>query len=91
MIKVLKLQKAVIAFILGVLGLIAYKILSAAKSEASIYLLEAAGICFVIGGLMFIYPILFAKKDKEGLVNLDPEAAEQEEELVAESINQKKD
>ncbi|MCD0487830.1 isoleucyl-tRNA synthetase [Pedobacter sp. MC2016-14] len=79
MIKVLKLQKAVIAFVLGVLGLIAYKILSAAKNEASIYVLEAAGLCFVIGGLMFMYPILFAKKDKEGLVNLDPEAVVEEE------------
>ena len=79
MIKVLKLQKAVVAFILGVLALIAYKIMSANKHDASIYLLEAAGLCFVIGGLMFIYPILFAKKNKEGVVNLDSKGSVAEE------------
>ncbi len=79
MIKVLKLQKAVIAFILGVLALVGYKIMNANKMDSSIYMLEAAGMFFVLGALMFIYPILFAKKDKEGSVELDPEAAMAEE------------
>nr|WP_294873291.1 isoleucyl-tRNA synthetase [uncultured Pedobacter sp.] len=80
MIKILKLQKAVIAFILGVLALIAYKVMSANKMESSNYMLSFAGILFIAGALMLIYPILFAKKDKEGCVELDPEL---QEEMVA--------
>lgn len=78
MIKILKLQKAVIAFILGVLALIAYKVMSANKMESSNYVLSLAGILFIAGALMLIYPILFAKKDKEGCVELDPEIQEKE-------------
>lgn len=77
MIKALKLQKAVIAFILGVLALIAYKVMSVNKLESSNYMLSLAGILFIAGALMLIYPILFAKKDKEGCVELDPEMQEE--------------
>lgn len=77
MIKALKLQKAVIAFILGVLALIAYKVMSVNKMESSNYMLSLAGILFIAGALMLIYPILFAKKDKEGCVELDPEIQEE--------------
>ncbi|ETZ20228.1 isoleucyl-tRNA synthetase [Pedobacter sp. V48] len=80
MIKTLKLQKAVIAFILGVLALIAYKVMSVNKMESSNYILSVAGFLFIAGALMLIYPILFAKKDKEGCVELDPEI---QEEMVA--------
>jgi uncharacterized membrane protein HdeD (DUF308 family) len=73
MIKVLKLQKAVIAFILGILAVIAYVIMSANKIESSSYVLTLAGLLFIAGSLMAIYPILFAKKDKKGEVELDPE------------------
>lgn len=73
MIKTLKLQKAVIAFILGVLALIAYKVMSVNKVESSSYMLSLAGILFIAGALMLIYPIIFAKKDKEGCVELDPD------------------
>ncbi|RZK80910.1 MAG: isoleucyl-tRNA synthetase [Pedobacter sp.] len=73
MIKVLKLQKAVIAFIIGVLALIAYKIMSDKNIDSSSYVLTLAGIMFIAGSLMLIYPILFAKKDKKGKVELDPE------------------
>jgi hypothetical protein len=79
MIKVLKLQKAVIAFLLGVLGLIAYKIMSVKEMESSIYFLEGAGLFFMLGAVMFIYPILFSKKDKEGCVELDQEEVAAEE------------
>jgi uncharacterized membrane protein HdeD (DUF308 family) len=80
MIKVLKLQKAVIAFILGILSLIAYSIMSANKIESSSYVLTLAGLLFIAGSLMAIYPILFAKKDKKGKVELDPEKQEAMEE-----------
>jgi hypothetical protein len=85
MIRTLKLQKAVIAFILGVLALIAYKVMSVKELESSNYMLSLAGILFIAGALMLIYPILFAKKDKEGCVELDPEI--QEEMASAEAEN----
>jgi hypothetical protein len=80
MIKVLKLQRAVIALILGVLALVAYKIMDANKIKESIYVLEAAGVFFILGAILFLYPIIFAKKDKEGNVELDQETAIAEEE-----------
>ncbi|MGY4383759.1 drug/metabolite transporter superfamily protein YnfA [Pedobacter sp. UYP24] len=80
MIRILKLQKALIAFVLGVFALIAYKILSDQKNEYSSYVLTAAGLLFIAGSLMLIYPILFAKKDKKGKVELDPEKKELMEE-----------
>lgn len=73
MIKILKLQKAVIAIILGVISLIVYKVLVEQKNEASKYFLTAAGILFMVGAIMFLIPILFSKKDSAGCVELDPE------------------
>jgi hypothetical protein len=73
MIKVMKLQKALIAIILGVIALIAYMILSARDIEWSKYVLEASGLFLMLGALLFLYPILFARKDKEGCVELDPD------------------
>jgi len=73
MIKILKLQKAVILIILGIIALVIYKVLVEQKNESSKYFLEAAGLLFVVGALMFVYPILFSKKDRAGCVELDPE------------------
>lgn len=78
MVKVLKLQKAVVAFVLGIIALITYKIMSLNDLESSIYVLELAGLFFVAGAILFLYPILFGKKDKEGNIQLDPEKQEQE-------------
>lgn len=75
MIKVLKLQKAVIAIILGVISLVVYFLMREQKDDVAIYFLEAAGVLFIIGALMFIYPILFSKKDSEGAVQLNSEIA----------------
>ena len=77
MIKILKLQKAIIAFILGVGALIAYRIMSENNPTSGNLMLTLAGIFFIAGALMFLYPILFAKKDKEGCVELDPEKQEE--------------
>ncbi len=74
MIKVLKLQKAVFALILGVIALIVYMILDARKVAWSNYMLETSGLLLMLGALLFFYPILFSRKDKEGCVELDPEA-----------------
>jgi drug/metabolite transporter superfamily protein YnfA len=73
MIKILKLQKAVILIILGIIALVVYKVLVEQKNESSKYFLEAAGVLFMVGALMFLYPILFSRKDKAGNVELDPE------------------
>lgn len=78
MIKVLKLQKAVIAFILGIIALVAYKIMSLNGIDASFYVLELSGLFFVTGAVLFLYPIFFSKADKEGNVELDPEKQEEE-------------
>lgn len=75
MIKTMKLQKAVIAIILGVIALIAYFIFTANEFEWSFYLLELCGVFFMSAALLFFYPILFARKDKDGCVQLNPEAA----------------
>ncbi len=73
MIKKLKLQKAVIIFIVGVIALVIYQVMKTREIEGSRYVLEMAGLCFVAGALLFLYPILFARKDKGGKVQLDPE------------------
>lgn len=73
MIKVLKLKKGVYIIILGIIALIAYAIISSDDPEKGLYILQFAGLCFLVGALMFLYPILFGKKDKSGNVQLDPE------------------
>lgn len=70
----MKLQKAVIAIILGVLAFVAYLIMDANEVSWSKYVLEASGLFLMLGAFLFLYPILFARKDKEGCVELDPEA-----------------
>jgi len=73
MIKVLKLQKALISIILGVIALVAYIIMSQNKMKESNYMLEASGLLLMLGGLLFLYPILFSRKDDKGCIELDPE------------------
>lgn len=81
MIRVLKLQKAVIAIIIGVLALIVAQVMSSRHVEGSNMVLALSGVCFIAGALLFLYPILFAKKaDPDGKkvelepVGKDPEA-----------------
>lgn len=74
MIKVLKLQKALISIILGIIALVVYIIMIEKKIPESKYVLEASGLLLMLGGLLFLYPILFSRKDKEGCIELDPEA-----------------
>lgn len=75
MIKVLKLQKAVIAIILGVISMVVYLLMREQKEDVAMYFLEAAGVLFIFGALMFLYPILFAKKDGNGAVQLNSDIA----------------
>lgn len=81
MIKVLKLQKALVAFILGAVALVAYVIMENNEEESGRAMLTISGILLMAGALMALYPILFAKKDKQGKVQLD---AEKHEEMIAE-------
>lgn len=78
MIKVLKLQKAVIAIILGVIALVVAQIMSGNRVSGSSYVLGLSGLLLIIGALLLLYPILFAKKvDNEGeQVELKPVAKE---------------
>ncbi|MDQ7948890.1 MAG: isoleucyl-tRNA synthetase [Pedobacter sp.] len=80
MIKVLKLQKAVIAIVIGIVALIVAKIMSSRHISGSTFVLTLAGICFIVGALLFLYPILFAKKvDPDGKkVELEPVGKESE-------------
>jgi drug/metabolite transporter superfamily protein YnfA len=82
MLKVLKLQKAIYIIILGVLALVAAQIMSEHKVHGSSLVLGISGGLLIVGALMFIYPILFAKKvDAEGeKVALKPMGQEIEEE-----------
>lgn len=67
MIRVLKLQKAVYAIILGILSLIIAQVMSSHRVTGSSYVLGLSGMLLIIGALLFLYPILFAKKvDKDG-------------------------
>lgn len=66
MIKLLKLQKAVLVLVLGVLSYIAYRILDANEVSWARYLQMLAGALVIIGALWLLYPILFAKKDEDG-------------------------
>lgn len=76
MIKALKLKKAVIAIILGVLALIVAQIMSSKHIDGSNIVLAISGVLLIIGALLFLYPIVFAKKvDQEGAkVELQPVA-----------------
>lgn len=66
MIKLLKLQKAVFVIAAGLLSFIAYKILDANEVKGGIYFQMLAGVLIMIGALWLLYPILFAKRDKDG-------------------------
>ncbi len=74
MLKVLKLKKAVYFIILGILALIAAQIMSVKKIEGSNMILGISGALLIVGALMFLYPILFAKKvhNEEHNVELQP-------------------
>jgi len=79
MLKVLRLKKAVYIVILGVLTLIAAQIMSKNKVDGSNFILGLSGVFLIIGALMFLYPILFAKKTdrEEDRVELKPVGKEE--------------
>jgi len=84
MIKLLKLQKAVLVLIAGVVSYVLYLILDASEVSGARYLQVLAGILVMVGALWMLYPILFAKKDDDGNAEIitDPtvEASVDEEE-----------
>jgi hypothetical protein len=79
MIKVLKLKKGVIAIVLGIFALIAAQIMSSKRIDGSNIVLGFSGGFLILGSLIFLYPILFAKKiDNEGEeVELKPVAKDE--------------
>lgn len=62
MIKALKLRKAVVAIILGIIGFVIAEIMSRRRTPGASTVLVVSGILLIIGALLFLYPILFAKK-----------------------------
>lgn len=82
MIKVLRLQKAVYLIILGIVGLIAFKIMEANRIDSGIYVLKLSGLLFLAGAVWFVYPILFARKVSDTEVQLDPEKQKEPVESV---------
>ncbi|WP_316822303.1 isoleucyl-tRNA synthetase [Pedobacter gandavensis] len=79
MIKVMKLQKAVIAIILGIIALIAYFIMVTNEQPAAIYALEVTGVLFIAAAILFLYPLWKAKEDERGEVELDVEKQEEQD------------
>lgn len=77
MIKVLKLQKAVYLIVLGIIGLIVFKVMEANKVDSGMYVLRLSGLLFLVGSIWFLYPIIFAKKVNDSEVQLDPEKHEE--------------
>lgn len=77
MIKVLKLQKAVYLIVLGIIGLIVFKVMEANKVDSGMYVLRLSGLLFLVGSIWFLYPIMFAKKVNDSEVQLDPEKHEE--------------
>ena len=74
MIRLLKLQKAVYLIVLGILAVVVAQIMSAKEINGAQFVLGVSGVFFIIGSIMFLYPIMFAKKiDNEGeKVELQP-------------------
>ena len=67
MIKHLKLTKAIVAIVLGIIALVTAKIMEAYKVDGNQIVLGVSGVLFIAGALMFLYPIVFAQKaDKDG-------------------------
>ncbi|WP_199118419.1 isoleucyl-tRNA synthetase [Pedobacter sp. ASV28] len=78
MIKDLKLKKAIIVIVLGIVALIVAKIMEEYRLAGHNIVLAISGVLLIVGALISIYPILFAKKvDKDGKkVELQPVAKE---------------
>jgi len=83
MIKHLKLTKAVVAMALGIVALIVAKVMESSRTDGNQIVLAIAGVLFMGSAIIFLYPILFAKKaDKDGKrVELKPVAKEPVPEL----------
>ncbi|MFN0255769.1 isoleucyl-tRNA synthetase [Pedobacter ureilyticus] len=85
MIKHLKLTKAVVAMALGIVALIVAKVMESNRTDGNQAVLAIAGVLFIASAVIFLYPILFAKKaDKDGKsVELKPAAKEPVEEIAS--------
>lgn len=66
MIKLLKLQKAVLVLIAGVISYVLYLVLDTSEVSGARYLQILAGVLVMVGALWMLYPILFAKADGDG-------------------------
>jgi len=88
MIKHLKLTKAVVAMALGIVALIAAKIMESHRIDGNQIVLSIAGVLFIASAFIFLYPIVFAKSaDKDGKnVELTPVTKEPLETAETEGV-----
>ncbi|WP_205942378.1 isoleucyl-tRNA synthetase [Pedobacter sp. SYP-B3415] len=68
--KVVKVKRSGIAAIMGILTAAAGMVMSSYKITGSVYVLQLAGFLMIMAALLFLYPILIARKDKEGNVRV---------------------
>lgn len=66
MIKLLKLQKAVLVLIAGVVSYVLYLILDSSEVPGARYLQILSGVLVMVGALWMLYPIIFSKADADG-------------------------
>ncbi|MBC7418786.1 MAG: isoleucyl-tRNA synthetase [Pedobacter sp.] len=70
MIRLLKLQFPLLLIVVAVLFYVTGKILSVNGAHQKYYFKETAGVLLIIGACWSMYPILFAKKDSNGNVEI---------------------
>lgn len=85
MIKILRLKKAIYLIVLGVIGLVIFRIMEVNDIESAIYVLRLSGILFLVGAAWSLYPILVAKKINDKEVQLDPT---KQEEVIGVSVKE---
>lgn len=74
MIRYLKLKKAALFLLIGVLAFIVSRVLASKRIDGDNVALAISGGALILGALLFLYPILFAKKigDDGDKVKLKP-------------------
>ncbi|MEE1884003.1 isoleucyl-tRNA synthetase [Pedobacter flavus] len=79
MIKKLKIQRGIWVIVLGLISLIIHYLITLNDTNNTQFALGTAGVLFIAGSIMLLYPIIIAKKDKDGIVQLDQEKIKKED------------
>ncbi|WP_162618551.1 isoleucyl-tRNA synthetase [Pedobacter yulinensis] len=68
--KVVKVKRSGVAAVMGIVLAVAGTVMSSYKITGSVYVLQLAGVLMILAALLFLYPILIARKDREGNVRV---------------------